>query len=169
MGDIAYEVLRYPGKRFSQRRPNPKYPGSYIYSVKGRPTLLYHLDEVRDADTVFVVEGEKDCDAVRSLQINDDTYRSVTATTNSGGAGNWTSEHSKQMKGKRAILIADNDPKGRQHMSDVAVMLNGIADDVCQIELPPSFKDVSEFLAVHGVKDLIKLMPRDWLADITEV
>jgi hypothetical protein len=50
---------------------------------KDLPRYLYRLPEVVAADTVWIVEGEKDADALRALSVG--TIKFVT-TTNDGGA-----------------------------------------------------------------------------------
>lgn len=68
-GTLLYQVLRWEPKGFSQRRPDGN--GGWIDSLDGVPRVLYHLPDVRAAvqrgDPVYVVEGEKDADALRPL------------------------------------------------------------------------------------------------------
>ena len=58
--------------------------------------------------TVFVVEGEKDADALAELGL--------AATTNHGGAGQWTSACSRHFAaGAKVVVIADNDRLEQDH------------------------------------------------------
>ncbi len=163
MGEVVFEVLRLPGKKFSQRRPHPERPGKYLGNVSGCPTVLYRLFDVIEADVVFVVEGEKDADAIRALELKDDVWCPVAATTNAMGAGRWTVEHAAQLRGKRCILLGDNDHAGDVHMMAVELSLRGIASELVRIKVPKPCKDVSEFLALNGPAELCRLVPDGWL------
>src|SRR5712692_1861734 len=90
-GILLYQVLRYDPKDFSQRRPDGN--GGWLYNLNNVRRVLYHLPEVIEAKTVYVVEGEKDADRLRSLGL--------PATTNPQGAGQWREEHSQALAGKR--------------------------------------------------------------------
>lgn len=63
-GHVLFEVLRFPGKDFRQRRPNPGRAGAYVYKLDGVSRVPYRLPELLRADpsaVVFIVEGEKGC------------------------------------------------------------------------------------------------------------
>src|SRR5579883_3283881 len=61
-----YEVIRRPGKRFSQRRPDPTAPSGWTWRLDGVRRVPYRLPSllkgVAAGRWVLVVEGEKDCD-----------------------------------------------------------------------------------------------------------
>jgi 5S rRNA maturation endonuclease (ribonuclease M5) len=93
--------------------------------VKGKPTgpkIPYRLPELLAASPttpVFICEGEKDADNVASLRL--------VATTNSEGAGKWTSDLNKWFAGKQTVcILEDNDDAGRSHAAKVAAALHGI-------------------------------------------
>jgi putative DNA primase/helicase len=83
LGVEIFQVVRTEPKGFFQRRPDGQ--GGYINGVANVEMIPYGLPELRAgiiaAKTVFVVEGEKDADAVSALGL--------VATTNPGGAGKW--------------------------------------------------------------------------------
>lgn len=58
-GKLLFEVVRYAGKDFKQRRPNGK--GGYIWNLEGVPRVLYNLPEVTKVNSVLIVEGGKGC------------------------------------------------------------------------------------------------------------
>ena len=60
----------------------------------------------------------------------------MLATCNAGGAGKWTAEHAECLRGRRVIVLADNDEKGRNHAQQVAQSLHGIAESVRIVYLP---------------------------------
>src|SRR4029434_7431311 len=96
------EALRYgegKGKTFRQRRPDGK--GGWIWTVPEDVRTLYTLQQVDKAQQVFIVEGEKDVETARKLD--------VVATTNPMGAGKWLPKYSELLAGKEVVLIPDND------------------------------------------------------------
>src|SRR3990172_8797419 len=74
-GKVLFEVVRYIPKTFKQRRPDGK--GGYIYNMEGVRLIPYNLQNVIASDTVYICEGEKDCDNLAKLGL--------TATTNPMG------------------------------------------------------------------------------------
>ena len=68
-GQLLYQVVRYVPKDFKQRRPDGA--GGWIWR-KGDRQVLYHLPEVLEAPIVFIVEGEKDVEALRMGLLGDD-------------------------------------------------------------------------------------------------
>ncbi|SHF60816.1 IclR helix-turn-helix domain-containing protein [Desulfofundulus australicus DSM 11792] len=156
-GKLLFEVLRYPGKRFAQRRPDRA--GGWVYNLQGVRRVLYKLPEVlaavREGRTVFLVEGEKDCDNLTRLGL--------TATTAPGGAGKWRPEYSEFLRGADVVLLPDNDLPGRKHAEQVAHSLYGVAKRIRVVELPglPPKGDVSDWLAAgHTREELITLVER---------
>lgn len=157
-GGIVSQVVRFDPKDFRQRRPDGK--GGWNWSVKGVQVVPYRLPDIRNSiangRTIFVVEGEKDADAVAAL--------SLTATCNAGGAGKWRTPHAAALKGaKRVVILPDNDPAGRKHANSVAASLTGLVDDVRIVALPdlPVKGDVSDWLAAGGTVDALKTLVAD--------
>jgi hypothetical protein len=105
----------------------------------------YRLPELlaEPARPVVVPEGEKDCDNLARI--------GVLATTNACGAGKWTAEHSAFLRGRRVIVLPDNDETGRNHAQQVAQSLHGIAESVRIVELSglPAKGDVSDWIAAQ--------------------
>jgi putative DNA primase/helicase len=95
----------------------------------------------------LIVEGEKDADNLSKLGF--------TATCNPMGAKKWCDEYSKYLKGKRVVLIPDNDTEGREHMARVGASLKGKTTNLKLVELPglPSKGDVSDFIESFGESD----------------
>lgn len=159
-GKLLYQKLRYKlpdgGKTFSIRRPDGK--GGWIYKdvMQGVTEVLYNLPEVVKADTVYIVEGEKDVETLRK--------HSLTATCNTHGAGpcKWKSHLSQWFKGKTVIILPDNDDVGRQHANEVARNLHGVADSIKVLDLNGIYElpehgditDTFEYPGKHGAEDL---------------
>jgi hypothetical protein len=145
---LLYQVERLEPKGFRQRRPDDK--GGWINNLDGVRRVPYRLPELLAAPKdqwVFIVEGEKDADALAKLGL--------VATTNSGGAGKWRSDYNAHFKGRRAATLPDNDDTGRDHVRQVARELFGVAFCVKIVELPglPDKGDVSDWLTADGTKE----------------
>jgi putative DNA primase/helicase len=149
----VFEVVRYEPKGFAQRTPDPKARGGYRWDVKGLPALVYRADLLLWARTfrhpVYVVEGEKDADALLALDF--------VATTNPGGAGKWRPAHADQLAGCDVVVIADRDRPGRAHARHVVETLRSVAKSVRLVE-PAEGKDISDHLeAGLGLADLVEI------------
>lgn len=155
-GDILYQVLKFRepnGKKtFQQRRPDPDKPGGWLWNMQGVDPLPYRLPELlvalkRNA-TIFIPEGEKDCDSLAKIGL--------TATSNHGGAGKWKEVHSRYFPtGAEVVILPDNDDPGRQHAEKVARSLTARDCQVKVLELPdlPEKGDVSDWLISGGTRE----------------
>ena len=151
LGALIFQVVRREPKDFRQRRPKPD--GGWIWDIKGIQPLPYRLQELTEAiaaeQTIFIVEGEKNCDhAAGALGI--------VATTNAGGAGKWRPALNHHFRGADVVLIPDNDEVGREHMREVTAQLRGIANKLRILELPASWPecphkgDISDWIDAGG-------------------
>jgi hypothetical protein len=154
-GKLAFQVVRYENKRFSQRHPDPTRPGHWIDNMHGIGRVLYRLPQVLDAKAagkpVIVAEGEKDCDCL--------AMQGFVATCNPGGASKpgdkkWLPQYTETLRGVDLVIIADKDEPGRIHAANVVATLHGKAKSVRVIELPDTngkpVKDASDFLDAGG-------------------
>lgn len=154
VGTLLYQVVRKHPKGFFQRRPDGN--GGSINNLRNTRKILYRLQELMAADTselVFVVEGEKDADALAKLGL--------VATTNPGGAGKFRSEYAEFLRARAVVVIPDNDPPGKEHAAQVAQLLCGKAASVKILPLPglPPRGDVSDWLANGGDREqLLRLV-----------
>ena len=139
-GTLLYQVVRFKPKGFRQRRPDGA--GAWLWDLKGVSRVLYRLPELLAADPAqwaFIVEGEKDADAVAALGL--------IATCNPGGAGKWSRLSTwAALAGRRVCIIPDKDDAGQAHAQDVAAQLVGVAREVWVLELPGEGKDVSDWI-----------------------
>ena len=152
------EKLRYEPKDFRIRHRDAA--GSWAYKAGDGSPVLYRLPEVKAAieqgQTIFVCEGEKDCDRLASAGL--------VATTNIEGAAKpeqrpkWKTEYTAQLSGAaRVVLVPDNDAPGKAHMKHIAVQLAGKVGEVRWLELPglSAKGDVSDWLnGGHSIEDL---------------
>jgi len=136
------------------------------YVGKAHPKkVLYNLNYLENYRTkkpnkfVFIVEGEKDCDALSQVGL--------LSTTSPDGAGSntaqnkWLDDYTETLRGRSVVIIPDNDTVGIQHAEITALRLYGIAKKVRL--LPPISKkdkgDISDwFESEEG--SLTKLMKR---------
>jgi Protein of unknown function (DUF3987) len=148
-GKPLYRVCRTASKNFFQERYES---GAYIKGLNGTRRVLFNLPEVLKAKTVFVVEGEKDAETLRS--------HGLVGTTNAGGADGWNDAYAESFKGKRVAIIPDNDEPGRRHAWKVAKSILPLAEMVKVVELPdgPEKGDVSDYLKDHTKEELINLV-----------
>jgi 5S rRNA maturation endonuclease (ribonuclease M5) len=148
-GVLLYQVVRFPGKQFRQRRP--------LLRVDQEPTwdwklgdvrrVLYRLPEVLTARaagrTIYVVEGEKDADNLCA--------EGFVATTNAGGADQWDDIFTETLAGASSvIIIADRDVAGRKRAEKLRQALLGRVGNIWVMQSKKG-KDVSDHLAA-GLK-----------------
>lgn len=153
-GTLLFEVVRKSGKRFLQRRPDGA--SGWDWSTRGVRRVLYRLLDLveDDADrTVYLVEGERDVETLRS--------RGFLATCNPGGAGKWSmvAEHAREvLRGRDVVVIADRDEVGRKHALEVANSLRSVTRSVVVRECPAPHKDSTDLFCAGGsVTDLVPL------------
>ncbi len=150
-----FRVERHEPKDFRQSRPNGT--GGWTPGVKNARKVPYRLPDFLSHETVYIVEGEKDVDALWALGI--------PATTNPMGAGKWRDDFGSYFREKQVVIVPDNDASGTEHTRQVAVSLFPVAKAVKILELPnlPLKGDVSDFLASGGNRErfseLLKSIP----------
>ena len=102
-GQLLYEVVRFPEKRFVTRRPDGK--SGWIWNLDGVQRVVYRLEEVALVEQVILVEGEKDVESLRRLDL--------VATTNPNGTNGWRPEFARFFRGKHVIILPDQDATGQ--------------------------------------------------------
>jgi putative DNA primase/helicase len=141
LGELLYQVVRLKPKGFRQRRPDGR--GGFSWELNGVRRVPYRLPELLGSppDTVFLPEGEKDCESLRELGL--------IATTNSGGCGaGWSPELTPHFAGREIAIFSDNDGPGLEHADEVAAALHPVAKSVRLVWLPglPEHGDVTDWL-----------------------
>ncbi len=150
-GELLFEVVRFEPKDFRQRRPDGR--GGFVWNLKSVRLVPYRLpdliEDLAQDRTVFLVEGEKDVDHLRSLGI--------PASCNPAGAGKWRDDFSPVFNGADVVILPDNDDAGREHAEKVARSLAAHASRVRVVELPnlPRKGDVSDWLRAGGTVDVL--------------
>jgi len=139
-GAPVHATIRYEPKTFRQVALNPN--GTIReWTLKNTRTVLYNLPRILSSDTVYLVEGEKDADRLKSLGF--------AATTSPMGAGKWRTDYTEILRNKDVIIIPDNDAAGANHADIVSKALLGVAKSVriAQLTGVANKGDVSDFLA----------------------
>jgi len=167
-GELLYQKLRYEPKAFRLRRPDGK--SGWNFNLKGVTRVLYRYDEVASAsmsEWVFVCEGEKSADAIRSL--------GVTSTTNPMGTGEWSKDYTAALMGRRVVILPDQDSAGRKHAKEIKSCLNGVARKVKIVHLPEvTYKsDPYDWVKAGGTKEQLLDMTEQeagmlWWGDLLE-
>lgn len=152
-GALLFQVVRFEPKDFRQRRPDGD---GWAWSVKGVRRVPYRLPELLETGdrVVFIVEGEKSVDRLRTLGI--------PATCSPGGAGKWHHALTDFFKDADVVVIPDRDPQkkhpktgelmfhptgrpilpGQDHAQQVAASLQGVAKRVRVLELWHDWPDM---------------------------
>ncbi|MHB1038678.1 MAG: YfjI family protein [Pirellulales bacterium] len=110
------------------------------------PRPLYGLPTLAGATTVYVCEGEKAADAVRSL--------GPVATTSAHGSKSAAKTDWSPLAGKNVTILPDNDQAGAAYAAEVAGLLAKLtpAPTVRIVDLPGLVEkgDVVDWVAAHG-------------------
>jgi hypothetical protein len=143
-GEFVCQVVRFDPKNFRQRSLRDD---QWVWNIHGLRPPLYRLPDLLAApaeEWVFIVEGEKDVEALRRIGL--------VATCNIQGAGKWKAYHNHWLTSRRVCILPDNDEAGRQHAVNVSQHLTAVAHQVEILELPnlPAKGDVSDWLAGGG-------------------
>ena len=152
-GNIIYQSVRTDPKGFYQRRPDGN--GRWINGMTGVTSTIYHLPEVLAAakagEIIYVAEGEKDVDSLRSV--------GVVATCNSAGAGKFRCEFADHFIGaKEVVVVADRDDPGMKHAQQVSTFMAALSIPVRVVRAVEG-KDFSDHLAAgFGVDDLVPVL-----------
>jgi hypothetical protein len=107
---------------------------------------LYRLPELRDAERVYVAEGEKAADAARSLGL--------VATTSAHGSQSAHKSDWSPLAGKDVVILPDNDDPGRKYAEEVASILAKLqpSPTVRTVALPnvPEGGDIVDWIEAQG-------------------
>lgn len=110
------------------------------------PRPLYRLPQIRGANTVILVEGEKCADALSSIGIE-------ATSMMSGSNAVIEKTDLSPLAGKHVILWPDNDPPGFDLMRRVRPYLEAIGCTVSEVTLPTGIRpkwDAADCVDEHG-------------------
>lgn len=112
---------------------------------------------------VYVVEGEKDADALAAVGL--------TATTSIGGAGKWRDMYCESLAHvQTVVVVADRDEPGRDHARQVAasIVKAGKVQNVDVVQPPDGCKDISDMVAKGMKRDALEPLPDEVEDEPTE-
>ena len=156
-GHLLSEKLKDRNKNFMQRKPNPGYDGTihtkrHVYKLNEIEPTLFRLESISKLDPsepVLVVEGEKDVQRVWSSGLAATCSRSTSEKD--VDRTDWS-----PLKGRKVIIVPDNDPVGEKYAALVARNVQIYASEltICRLpDLEPK-GDVSDFLDANTVDAL---------------
>jgi hypothetical protein len=157
------------GEIWNLRRYNPNpYADTKIWNVAGmRPTELYPVSILADADRIVIGEGE--WDTLLTIQMG---FPAVTRTA--GAANNWHSKWTAMFKDKLVYVALDRDTEGQKGTTKIARALTRVAD-VRLVDLPYPVetkhgKDLTDFWLEHDRADFESLLAdaRPWRQKVAE-
>jgi hypothetical protein len=149
-GTLLHQVVRRADKSFTQRQPDGK--GGWTWSGAG-PRVPYRLPELVGQPVVWVVEGERDVDALWAIGL--------PATCNRGGAGKWADAETQALveAGVREVFaVPDHDVPGRKHATSVVEQCRAAGLAATLVPLPglPAHGDVSDYLTAGGTAETLQ-------------
>jgi hypothetical protein len=142
------------GKRFRCLSLRPD--GSLAVGARSVRRVLYHLPEVLAARAegrgIYLCEGEKDADAMRSAY-------GVAATTNPFGATAWARDaqrfgYAESLRGAVVIVVQHRDACGRRRTRQLLASLEGVAASVSVVEAAAGNDAADHVAAGGGLDDL---------------
>ena len=142
------------GKTFRWIKADPEAKSGYKMSHDGCPNRLYICGRA-NADTVFLVEGEKDADTLHNVT----GYTAASAengATKGAASRKWLEEYTRQLEGKTVYILRDNDDAGKRFAEIEAQQLTGRAAHVYSLDLLeawpacPEKGDISDMAAALG-------------------
>lgn len=137
-----------PGKKKEYCQGTPK-----GWGLRGIDPMLYNLRGIVESDWCCIVEGPKCAQCLID--------QGIPATTCCGGAKKWIAEYTKPLKGKKVVIMPDNDEAGADHATLVASSLYGIAKEIRIVKTSDKPKgDVYDYLTTEGhtLDDLFNLI-----------
>lgn len=141
-GRVLYKKQRFDPKNF--RVSSPGLNGEFSPGINGSRRVLYRLPEILAAETILILEGEKDAETARALGF--------VGTCNHAGAGEWDVSYSRTLAGKDVVIIPDNDSPGREHSETVRTSVFPFAKSVRVLALPnvPEHGDLTDWVSAGG-------------------
>ncbi|MCP3976728.1 MAG: DUF3987 domain-containing protein, partial [bacterium] len=163
-GNVLFRVCRTSSKDFPIARPDSRSRTGWYWGIEDVERVLYNLPAVLEAvetgRTIYIVEGEKDADAINKHDPDTTAYVATTAPL---GAGNWRPEYADALVGAKHVVIwadrFDKDNQGLDHAVDVAKSLKGRVESIELVQSKEG-KDASDHLSAgHGLDEVVLIEP----------
>ena len=151
---VTYDYTDLSGRivAYKDRKPNKEFYWRTAIGKYGRPKpwcYLYNWQNVRNSATVWIVEGEKDVDTLKSIGVG-------AVTLSDGAKTKWCDEYTDFFKGKNVAIIPDNDEPGKKYADMIYSNVKDIAKKVIMITLSdiwenmPEKADITDYLDQGG-------------------
>ena len=150
-GNLLNTKTRWSDKSFSWSH---KENGKWKKGHKGE-AVLYNLPAVVSSKRVYVMEGEKDVETLKTCQ------KVATCSAHGAGTGKWLPQYTEALKGKEIVIIQDNDDKGKEFARETANALIDVAESVKVIDLTQEWDtlkehgDISDVFEMQEAKDVL--------------
>jgi hypothetical protein len=109
----------------------------------GQEYPLYNQAALESADTetvVYLVEGEKDCDTLTNNGI-----LAISSPHRAGeGKGKWEPHHTEALRGRKVVVVPDNDDTGRGFAKTVATASHDVAASVKVVDLNSAWSGLDD-------------------------
>ena len=127
----------------------------------GAERILYGLDDIKDADTVYWVEGEMDRLSLMEIGINNcvsiPNGAPAEDTKDYENLFDYLLSAEKVLLGKKHVLFVDNDAAGKRLEIELSRRLG--RESCERVVLPDKLKDANQVLMEHG---------REYLMDVIQ-
>ncbi len=155
---LLYQNVRFEPKDFQQRTPTGQ--GGFDYSLNGVRRVPYRLPELiaalkeNPSATIFLCEGEKDCDNIRAQGFTASSLK------------NWREDFNEIIKGANVVILQDHDVSGVTQADKAAQIVHSVASSLKIVDLHQNEplpekhgKDVSNWLSVgNSTDDLLSIV-----------
>lgn len=128
---------------------------------------LYHADRIPEwvaaGTTIYVVEGEKDCDNMISLGLACVTAPHGAQKSGDPG-GKWLPDHTASLAGADVVLCMDVDEAGRKFSAAVSMKLSGHVGKLREINLLtttvelPENGDITDMIEAVGPDEALRYL-----------
>ncbi len=159
-GTVRLKKVRQAGKKdFIWKHRNSNGNGSSgAGENKARLYNLHEIARTKENDIIVLVEGEKDADSMTNLGF--------VATTAPNGAGTRWADHPEfvePFKGRRVLILPDNDKPGRDYAENAAKAISQVAKvRIVDLKLAwpelPEKGDVSDFIEHFHPGEALKMI-----------
>lgn len=126
---------------------------------QGATLALYCAHKTKDCNEVVLCEGEPDC--VRLWQEN------IPSVCGTAGVRTINEKLISPLKGKKVIIVLDTDKEGVESVEKYYNLLIRIGAKPYIKDIPPEYKDISEYFTAGYTKDDFLALPEldldDWL------
>lgn len=145
-GKLVMYIIRFVQSNGSKTfRPLCSSDGGFETKSPSGPLPLYRLPDLKKADRIYVVEGEK-C-AKRAIKLG------LVATTSAFGSNSAHKTDWLPLAGRKVVILPDNDPAGQKYAEDVARIITELNSQtqIKIVELPglPDGGDICDYTREH--------------------